>query len=305
MGPRIGDFASTVGRGGTAVTRETTGDALTPEESADNARDLQHPPRRSIVVVDDHLDLRELLGLRLGMIPGADVIGRGSNGNEALDLARALSPDLMTIDLRMPVMNGVEAIPLLRAVAPQMRIILYTSDPDAGDLAVGSRPDMVISKGEDLQLLVDAATTLLAEGPMDLVDVDLGRLSVHIAVAAFDSWIGLHARVREAITTKGDVSADLLGEVPVNASDLFCLMGVFMQFAAPLVIAKAAGEPFIDLRFKVRRDPGAAARRALLALGGNGTLRAFNKAWSHSPSKESADALDLVDSRLAEQLPVS
>ncbi len=54
------------------------------------------------------------------------------------------------------------------------------------------------------------------------------------------------------------------------------------------------GEASVDLRFAVRRDAGAAARRALLALGGNGTLRAFNKAWSHSPTREAQEALDLV-----------
>lgn len=257
------------------------------------------------MIVDDRFDVRELLTVRLGMVPGWDVVGRGRDGTEALDLARERAPALMTLDLQMPVMGGVEAIPLLRAIAPHMRIVVYSSNPDPQALSKGSLPDAIVVKGGNLRELVTVITGLLAEGPQDLVRIDLGRLTVPVAVVAFDSWVGLYTRVREAITTKGDLSSGLLGDLPINSSDLLCLMGVFMQFGTPMVIASAAGDDVVDLQFNVRREAGAAARRALLALGGNGTLRAFNKAWSHSPTKEAEEALDMVDSMLVDQLPVS
>jgi CheY-like chemotaxis protein len=264
------------------------------------------PSRHSIVIVDDHVDVRELLTLRLAMVPGVVLVGQAANGSDALELARASSPDLMILDLRMPVMGGTEAIPLLRAVAPKMRIVVYTSDIQGADLSGGSRPDAVVLKGVNLGQLVDVILGVLAEGPQDVLSVDLGRLPVDVAVAAFDSWVGLNTRVRQALATTGDVSTELLGDVlPLNSSELLCLMGVFMQFGMPLMMASAAGETEVDLQFTVHRETGAAARRALLALGGNGTLRAFNKAWSHSPTKEAEHALDLVDKRLVEQLPVS
>jgi len=262
--------------------------------------------RHSIVIVDDHVDVRELLTLRLAMVPGVVLVGQAANGSDALELARASSPDLMILDLRMPVMGGAEAIPLLRAVAPKMRIVVYTSDTEGADLSGGSRPDALVLKGANLGQLVDVILGVLAEGPQDVLSVDLGRLPVAVAVAAFDSWVGLNTRVRQALATKGDISTDLLGDVlPLNSSELLCLMGVFMQFGMPLMMASAAGETEVELQFTVHREAGAAARRALLALGGNGTLRAFNKAWSHSPTKEDEHALDLVDKRLVEQLPVS
>lgn len=261
--------------------------------------------RHSIAIVDDQVDLRELLAIRFGMVPGLDLVGQASNGAEALTLARAVSPDLMTLDLRMPVMGGAEAIPLLRAAAPRMRILVYSSQLDAASLAGGSRPDAAVLKGSSLGDLVAVILGLLSEGPQDLVQVDLGRLPVQVAVDAFDSWVGLNARVRAALATRGDVSSQLLGEVPVDSSELLCLMGVFMQFGMPLMVATAAGASMVDLQFTVTREAGAAARRALLALGGNGTLRAFNQAWSHSPTKAAEQALDLVDSRLVEQLPTS
>lgn len=261
--------------------------------------------RYSVAIVDDHVDLRELLALRLGIVPNLCLAGQAANGSQAVTLAREVSPDLMTLDLRMPIMGGVEAIPLLRAAAPRMRIVVYTSQIDAADLSMASRPDATVLKGANLGDLVAVILGLLAERPHDLVAIDLGRLPVRQTVDAFDSWIGLNARVREAPATSGDISMELLGPVPLRSSELLCLMGVFLQLGVPLMKACAAGHSTVDLNFSVTREVGAAARRALIALGGNGTLRAFNRAWSHSPSKEAEAALDLVESRLVAQLPVS
>ncbi len=260
--------------------------------------------RYKVAIVDDQLDLRELLAMRFTMVEALEVVGQAADGVEAISLARTLSPDLMTLDLKMPVMGGAEAIPLLRAVAPHMRIVVYSSDPALSDLTRGSRPDAMVVKGSNLADLVAIILGLLSEAPEDVVQIDLGRLPTHLAVMAFDSWVGLNARVRDAMATKGDVSVDLLGDVPLDSSDLLCLMGVFMQMGRPLIATSGDGSD-VDLKFAVRRDAGAAARRALLALGGNGTLRAFNKAWSHSPTREAQQALDLVDSMLVDQLPTS
>ncbi|HEY8759389.1 MAG TPA: response regulator transcription factor [Candidatus Dormibacteraeota bacterium] len=264
------------------------------------------PGRHRIAVADDHIDLRELLALRFSMVESLEVVGQAANGVEAIGLARDRQPDVMTLDLEMPVMGGAEAIPVLRAVAPSMRIVVFSGQPSVADLTRGNLPDAVVSKGANLADLVAVVVGLLAEGaPPDLVEVDLGNFPVHVALDAFDSWVGLNARVRQALATKGDFSAELLGDIPLEPSDLLCLMGVFMQLGLPLMAASQKGLATVDVKFVVRRDSGAAARRALLALGGNGTLRAFNKVWSHNPTREAERALDLVDARLVDCLPAS
>src|SRR5579872_1011302 len=257
--------------------------------------------RYKIVIADDQSDVRDLLALRLSLVPALDAVGQAADGREAIDLARSLAPDLMTLDLRMPVMGGIEAMPMLRAAAPRMKIVVFSSDVSAGQLTGGQRPDAFVTKGGALGDLVAVVVGLLAEGGDDVVQVDLGRLPVQVVLDAFDSWVGLNSRVRAALATEGDTTVDLLGDVPLDSSDLLCLMGVFMQFGLPLLTAKGKGSTEVDLRFLVRRDAGAAARRALLALGGNGTLRAFNKAWSHSPTHDAQEALELVDSMLVDQ----
>jgi len=81
------------------------------------------------------------------MVPGLDIIGQGVNGAEALTLAHSHAPDLMVIDLAMPVMEGAQAIPLLRTAAPGMRIVVYSSDLDSADLSRASSPDAMLLKG--------------------------------------------------------------------------------------------------------------------------------------------------------------
>ena len=191
------------------------------------------PPvvRHTIAVADDHIDVRELIALRMSMVPHLEVIGQAANGVEAINLARDRRPDVMTLDLQMPVMGGAAAISVLRALAPHMRIVVFSGHPEAIEMTKDNQPDAMVSKGANLADLVAVVTGLLAEGPSpDLVEIDLGRFPVHVAVDAFDAWVGLNARVRGALADKDDVSADLLGDVPIESSDLLCLMGVFMQF---------------------------------------------------------------------------
>lgn len=258
-----------------------------------------------IVIVDDQLDMRELLALRFAMVDTLKVAGQAGNGVEAIELARNVIPDLMTLDLSMPVMGGTEALPLLRAAAPHMRIVVFSSDVTPQALKQGPQPDALVSKGTNLADLVAIVLGLLAEGPAEVLEVDLGRLPFRVAVEAFDSWVGLNARVRAAMATKGDDSVELLGDIRLDPSDLLCLMGIFLQIGMPLRTISRRGALDVHLKFEVRRDVGVAARRALLALGGNGTLRAFNRAWSHTPTREAQQALDIVDSLLVEQLPIA
>src|SRR5690348_13892812 len=68
-----------------------------------------------VVVVDDQLLLREGIATLLELDARIAVVGRGSNGQDAIDLARSLSPDVVLVDIRMPVVDGIEAIREIKA----------------------------------------------------------------------------------------------------------------------------------------------------------------------------------------------
>jgi DNA-binding NarL/FixJ family response regulator len=80
-----------------------------------------------ILLVDDHSVVRQGLKMFLGLDPELEIIGEAANGQEAITLAHQLQPDVVLMDLLMPVMDGVTAIAALRRELPETEIIALTS----------------------------------------------------------------------------------------------------------------------------------------------------------------------------------
>jgi len=80
-----------------------------------------------ILVADDHLVYR--IGIRnlLASEPGFEVIGEAPDGLQAIELYRALRPDVLLLDLRMPQKNGIEVVQTIRRDHPAARILVVTS----------------------------------------------------------------------------------------------------------------------------------------------------------------------------------
>ncbi|MCX8095006.1 MAG: response regulator transcription factor [Caldisericia bacterium] len=83
-----------------------------------------------ILIVDDQKLIREGLKALLQMEDGFCVIGEASNGKEAYELYIKLKPDIVLMDIQMPVMNGVEAIKKIKEVDSQAKIIILTTFDD-------------------------------------------------------------------------------------------------------------------------------------------------------------------------------
>jgi DNA-binding NarL/FixJ family response regulator len=83
-----------------------------------------------IVIVDDHPVVREGIGAMLKREPDFKIVGEASNGQEAIEKARELSPDVMLMDLRMPEVDGVEAITRIKAEKPEIKFIILTTYSD-------------------------------------------------------------------------------------------------------------------------------------------------------------------------------
>ncbi len=80
-----------------------------------------------VLIVDDHAIIRKGVIALLDEVDGVEVVGEASNGKEAVDQAKALQPDVILMDLEMPVMNGVEAISRITTLEEKVRIIALTS----------------------------------------------------------------------------------------------------------------------------------------------------------------------------------
>ncbi|MFN8382531.1 MAG: response regulator transcription factor [Anaerolineales bacterium] len=80
-----------------------------------------------ILLVDDHAVVRQGLKMFLGLDPDLEVVGEAENGEEAIRLTRELSPDVVLMDLLMPVMDGIAAIAIIRRDFPETEVIALTS----------------------------------------------------------------------------------------------------------------------------------------------------------------------------------
>jgi NarL family two-component system response regulator LiaR len=80
-----------------------------------------------IVIADDHSVVRQGLRMFLGLDPELEVVGEAADGAEALRLARQLRPDVVLMDLLMPVMGGITATAAIRSELPDTEVLALTS----------------------------------------------------------------------------------------------------------------------------------------------------------------------------------
>ncbi len=97
------------------------------------------------VVIDDTSDIRDLLSTVLTR-SGMEVVGEAGDGRAGVDVVRAQRPDVVLLDLAMPIMDGVEALPLIRALVPDARIIVLSAFS-------GAMREQVLDGGADGYLL--------------------------------------------------------------------------------------------------------------------------------------------------------
>jgi DNA-binding NarL/FixJ family response regulator len=83
-----------------------------------------------VVVVDDQALVREGLMTLLDLAEEIELVGDAADGQQAVALVAALEPDVVLMDLRMPVMDGVEATGLIRAAHPRIQVLVLTTHAD-------------------------------------------------------------------------------------------------------------------------------------------------------------------------------
>ncbi len=80
-----------------------------------------------ILLADDHKVVRQGLRMFLGMDEDIEIVGEAADGQEAIDQARALTPDVILMDLLMPEVSGIQAIAEIRKRMPEVEVIALTS----------------------------------------------------------------------------------------------------------------------------------------------------------------------------------
>ena len=119
-----------------------------------------------ILIADDHALLRRGLATLLGFNKDIAVVGDAKNGEEAVKAAITLKPDVVVMDLSMPVMDGVEATRQIREALPDTHVLILTSYSTSVDVsrAMEAGASGAFVKDAEDERLVDAIRTVAAGG---------------------------------------------------------------------------------------------------------------------------------------------
>lgn len=151
-----------------------------------------------IVLAEDHQTVREGIKMLVGAQPDMEVVGEAGNGELAIALCSELSPDLVLIDVSMPVMNGLKATKKLRSVYPDLKILTLTRHTDDGYLR------QMIAAGANGYVLKQSA-------PSDLINAirSVGSGNSFLDPSLTQKVMGGYAGKAE--TLRGEGSGELSG----------------------------------------------------------------------------------------------
>jgi DNA-binding NarL/FixJ family response regulator len=116
----------------------------------------------TIVIADDQPTVRQGLRMRLALEEDMEIIGAAQDGNNALNVAARLKPDVVIMDLEMPIMDGLAATKALKSSAPDTQVIILTihDDETTRKRAHDSGAAGFVSKHADDVVLMNAIRAL-------------------------------------------------------------------------------------------------------------------------------------------------
>jgi DNA-binding NarL/FixJ family response regulator len=118
-----------------------------------------------ILIVDDMPQVRRELRTLLPLLDDIDIVGEAEGGQSAIELAAALQPDVILMDVEMPIVDGITATRSIKQASPATRIIMLSIYTDAAVRAQArsAGADDFVDKGAPLNTLLQAIKTISSE----------------------------------------------------------------------------------------------------------------------------------------------
>jgi DNA-binding NarL/FixJ family response regulator len=123
-------------------------------------------PKKTIAVVDDHSVFREGLVSLLKEYEDFEVVLQASNGKELLDSLKKVKPQIILLDIEMPIMDGIETTIQLKKKYPNIKIIILTMHNEQGLVfeLMGKGANGFVPKDKSVEFVVDAIYAVLEKG---------------------------------------------------------------------------------------------------------------------------------------------
>ena len=203
------------------------------------------PARIRVLIVDDHPMVREGLRSLLSTVLDLDVVGEATNGAEAVELVPLTRPDVVLMDIAMPVMNGADATARIKKAFPSVQVIALTG------YANGELTEQTLAAGAIGYLLKDSRLEALVQAVRDARDgrgtIDASALQSVMSRRQDDVGADLTPREREVLAllaagmSNGEIGQRLVlsvGTVRVHVGSILAKPGVPNRTSAAILAVK-------------------------------------------------------------------
>jgi NarL family two-component system response regulator LiaR len=209
-----------------------------------------------ILIADDHSVVRQGLQMFLGLDEALEVVGEAANGEEAVRLARELKPDVVLMDLLMPVMDGVTATAAIRRELPDTEVVALTSVLEDQMISEAIRAGAIgyllkDTQADELSRAIKAA----AAGQVQLSPQVATRLMRELRVAdkpekLTDREVEVLQLLARGKSNKEIAAALFIGEktVKTHVSNILSKLGVSSRTQAALYAVRTGLVPSEGLR---------------------------------------------------------
>jgi DNA-binding NarL/FixJ family response regulator len=125
-----------------------------------DSREVAELARQRVLIVDDSPQVRQELCTLLPLAGDIEIVGEAADGQKAIQMAAALDPQVILMDLEMPVLDGYEATRQIKELSPSCRVVALTvhGDEAARQKAMQAGADLFLVKGVSVEALVGAVS---------------------------------------------------------------------------------------------------------------------------------------------------
>lgn len=119
------------------------------------------PEKIKVIIADDHALFRTGVKTSLGFYPDIEFMGEAENGMQLLNLVKFMKPDIILLDIQMPIMDGIATLPEVKKVLPDVKIIMLTMNDDVSMISklmeIGA--NSYLTKNSDSETIYQAIKT--------------------------------------------------------------------------------------------------------------------------------------------------